>query len=250
MNSSGKVSGMIFAAGLGTRLAPFTHTNPKALVPVGGVPMLQRVVEKFVAAGITNIVVNVHHFAQRIIDFLQENHNFGANIMFSNESDRLLDTGGGILKASRFFHGFDNILVHNADILTDVNIGDMLSKHKDSGALATLLISRRPSSRYLFFDEENRLRGWKNMKTGQTKPEDLDINAFNPFAFGGVHVISTEMIPLLRKYSDSEVFSIIPFYVDNCRNCIINGYEPDYSYRWFDVGSMTKLREAEQNFIF
>ncbi|MDE6126575.1 MAG: NTP transferase domain-containing protein, partial [Muribaculaceae bacterium] len=133
------MKGMIFAAGVGSRLRPFTDEHPKALAPVGGIPMLRRVIEKMTEAGISRIVVNVHHFPQQIVSYLEENDNFGADISVSDESAELLDTGGGLLHARRFLDGDEPVLVHNADILTDFDISRMARAHSDSGALATLL---------------------------------------------------------------------------------------------------------------
>lgn len=248
-NEPKKIYGMIFAAGLGTRLVPFTHTKPKALVPVGGVPMLERVIKRFIEAGITDIVVNVHHFAEQITDFLKQNNNFGINIIISDESELLLDTGGGIVNASRFFNNADAVLIHNADILTDVELNDMVSHHFRKGADVTLLVSDRESSRVLYFDANSQMQGWKNIRTGATLPEGFDPDAtegLRPRAFGGVHVVSASALDALGRYTDKKVFSIIPFYSDSCRKMRIAGFEPESEYRWFDVGTPEKLAEAEK----
>ncbi len=248
MTLPGKNIGMIFAAGLGTRLAPFTSTAPKALVPVAGVPMLERVVRKFVAAGITDIVVNVHHFADKVIDFLKSHDNFGANITISDESDLLLDTGGAIVKAAPLFAGYDRVVVHNADILTDFPLYDMISGHIEAGADVSLLVADRKTTRYLYFDpSKHRLHGWCNLKTGQTLPAgfNVDSSPWLPRAFGGVHIINTSVLTALRSFSDNPVFSIIPFYVENSSSLFIRGYEPSAPYMWHDVGTLEKLAAAE-----
>lgn len=246
-----KIVGMIFAAGLGTRLAPFTLTAPKALVPVGGTPMLERVIKRFISAGITDIVVNVHHFADKVIDFLKVNNNFGANIMISDERSRLLDTGGGLLKALPLFGDADAVLVHNADILTDVNFTDMIETHFRQRADVSLLVSDRKSSRVLIFDSRNLLIGWENLKTGEILPEksreEILSGCFEQMAFGGVHIMSIKALELLPRYAKEEVFSIIPFYVNNCKKLKIYGYVPKYDYQWFDVGSPEKLNLAENS---
>ena len=151
---------MIFAAGLGTRLKPLTDHMPKALVPVAGKPMLEHVIEKLKASGFNEIVINVHHFGNQIIDFLKEKDNFGIQIWISDETEELLDTGGGIKKAAHFFD--EPFLVHNADILSNVNLKDLYEFHQASKNDATLLVSPRKTVRYLLFNEENRLCGWVN----------------------------------------------------------------------------------------
>ena len=160
---------MIFAAGLGTRLKPLTDHMPKALVPVAGKPMLEHVIEKLKATGFDEIVINVHHFAQQIIDFLKANNNFGIKIWISDETEELLDTGGGIKKTAHFFD--EPFLVHNADILSNVDLKALYDYHLTSGNDATLLVSSRKTVRYLLFDDANRLCGWINKETLQTKPE-------------------------------------------------------------------------------
>ena len=161
---------MIFAAGLGTRLKPLTDHTPKALVPVNGRPMLEHVILKLKAAGCTEAVVNVHHFGQQIIDFLHAIQNFGITIHISDERNEFLDTGGVIKKASSFFSGTAPFLVHNVDILSDVDLKALYDFHLQSGNDATLLVSPRETSRYLLFDTNIRLCGWLNKLTGQTKP--------------------------------------------------------------------------------
>lgn len=241
---------MIFAAGLGTRLMPLTKEKPKALVEVAGHTMLEHVIRHLIKAGINDIVINVHHFAPKIIDFLRDNNNFGANIKISDETQLLLDTGGALAKAYPLLKNYDNILIHNADILTDLNLTDMLAFHETTGSDATLLISNRQSSRYLYFDRNNmRLNGWANHKTGDTLPSDFSPNDYTGFAFGGIHIMRNSMLANLKKYNSEDVFSIIPFYIDSCRKTKITGYYPNCQYQWFDIGSPEKLRYAEHSFI-
>lgn len=241
---------LIFAAGLGTRLKPFTLQHPKALVPVCGKPMLRRVIEKLLDAGISEIVVNVHHFATQIIEYLDENNNFGANIHISDESARLLDTGGGILKARRWLDD-GPFIVHNADILTDFPISEMIAAHTGSGADATLLVKRRQTSRYLLFDCRNRMRGWENITTSEVRPSGLIVDNLDRFAFGGVHILNPSVFPILERYSSrtgEEVFSVTPFYVSSCGQLDIRGYAPSKPYSWHDVGNAESLAEAEATF--
>lgn len=242
------MKGMIFAAGIGSRLRPFTDHHPKALAQVGGEPMLRRVIEKFKAAGVLDIVVNVHHYPDQIKEFLRANDNFGANITISDESDTLLDTGGGLLKARPWLDGDEPILVHNADILTDFSISDMETAHKRSGAAATLLAFRRESSRQLYFDADGSLRGWQNLKTSELKPLGFCPEAdFERLAFGGVHIVEPRLFPLLEDYSASAgaVFSIIPFYLATLAKERYKAFAPKAGFAWHDIGTPEKLAAAE-----
>ena len=160
---------MIFAAGLGTRLKPLTDNKPKALVEVGGKTMLELVILKLKEAGFNEIVINIHHFGQQIIDYLKANNNFGLTIHISDERDYLLDTGGGIKKATPFLMGNEPFLVHNVDIFSNVDLRQLYENHLKSGATATLLVSQRKTARYLLFNKENKLCGWHNNETGEVK---------------------------------------------------------------------------------
>ncbi len=240
---------MIFAAGLGTRLKPFTLSNPKALVPVGGRPMLQRVIERMKEAGISYIVINVHHFAEKVIDFLKENDNFGIEIRVSDESDLLLDTGGGIAHAVPLLEAGEPILVHNADILTDFSIKEMAEAHELSGADATLLCAERQSSRMLYFDENDNLVGWQNLNTGETRPAGFTPDrSMRPLAFGGVHIISPNLLQDFAAESErnGRVFSIIPFYLNIINRHEIKAWTPSKGFNWYDVGKPETLAAAEK----
>lgn len=241
---------MIFAAGLGTRLRPLTNDRPKALVEVGGVPMIERVIKRLGDAGFDDITVNVHHFGQKIIDFLNDNGNFGLNIHVSDERDLLLDTGGGILKARPYLDGNEPFLVHNADILTDLDLKSFYEYHKNSGALASVLVKSRVTARYFLFDEQDHLHGWVNKKTGETKPAGFAYKQgqYRELAFGGVHVMSPEIFDVLEKYTTDKVFSITPFYTGECDKYQINGYEQEKPYKWFDVGKPETLAQANAEF--
>lgn len=234
---------MIFAAGLGTRLKPLTDTMPKALVPVAGKPMLEHVIGKLKAAGFDEIVINVHHFAHQIIDFLKAKDNFGIKIWISDESEELLDTGGGIKKAAPYFD--EPFLVHNADILSNVDLRAMYDYHLTSGNDATLLVSPRKTVRYLLFNEENRLQGWVNKDTLQTKPEGF---VYQPevqkeYAFGGIHVIS----PTLFNYMDEHwtgKFPIMDFYLQTCKEARLGSYAKE-DLQLIDIGKLDTLAKAE-----
>ena len=237
---------MIFAAGMGTRLRPITDHMPKALVPVAGVPMLQRVILRLKEAGFTQLVINIHHFGQQIIDFLQANQNFGVDIAISDERDELLDTGGGILKARPLLDDGEPFLVHNADILTDIDLAAFYRHHVESGADVTLLTHYRKTSRYLLMDEENRLRGWINKTTGEVLPQGVTYaeGQYREQAFGCVHVLSPSMFRYLQDSEFRGKFSIIPFYISVCQQACIKGY-PQPTDGWFDVGKAETLAQAE-----
>lgn len=243
------MKGMIFAAGLGTRLRPLTNDRPKALVEVGGKPMLRRVIERFKQAGITEIVVNVHHFADKIIEYLCDNNNFGVTIHVSDERDYLLDTGGAILKARQWLDGNEPFMVHNADILTDLDLTALERTHIDSGAAATLVVAHRKTSRYLLLDADLSLRGWTDVRTGEVLPDGVEPSCMEKMAFGGIHILSPDKIfNRLSNFSEDRKFSIIPFYVKNCREIKIRGYLSPTPYRWMDIGSPETLAKAEAIF--
>ena len=237
---------IVFAAGLGTRLKPFTLSHPKALVEVGGKPMLQHVIEKLREAGIRDIVINVHHFADQIIDFVSANNGFGCSITISDERDMLLETGGGIAKAAPLLEGADHFVAYNADILSDFDLRAMIEAHAASGTDVTLLTSARQSSRQLYFDGGNRLCGWQNLTTGECRPEGFTPgNEVNGESFNGIHVISHRVLPMLTEVAkETPKFSITPFYVDNCQQLDIRSYQPDEAYQWYDIGRPETLEAA------
>ena len=226
---------LIFAAGLGTRLKPWTERHPKALVPIGGEAMLGRVIRKLRDQGISDMVVNVHHFAEQIADYLTAEHNFGINIQLSDERQLLLDTGGGLLKARRFLDGTEPILLHNADILTDMPLGEMTLRGD-----ATLAVSNRGSSRSLVFDPSDRLCGWINHKTGESKGQSEG----KSLSFNGLHLVSPRIFPALAAYGQ-EVFSLTPFYVDNASRLELYSHDMT-GYQWFDVGKPESLDAARK----
>lgn len=235
---------MVFAAGLGTRLKPLTDTMPKALVPVSGRPLLEHVILRLQKAGFTRIVVNVHHFGDQIIDFLQTNNFFGLEIRISDERDELLETGGGLKKAQHLFDPDSPVLIHNVDILSDVALEPLLQA-ASAPQSAALAISRRESrsGRYLLFDEQHRLVGWTNEKTGEVKSpyDDALSRACLRAPFAGIHAFHPSLFPLMEAWPSR--FSIIDFYLDICRTCPINGQLADFNL--IDVGKLDSLAEAE-----
>ena len=222
---------MIFAAGLGTRLKPLTNTMPKALVRVGGQPLLWHVVMKLKAAGYERIVVNVHHFAQQIIDNLQANNNFGIDIRISDETGGLLETGGGIKNALPHFDPEAPILIHNVDILSNLDLNTLPVD------TPLLVVSSRPTKRYLQFDDSMRLVGWKNIETGEVKGREG-----HPLAFSGIHVFHPSLAPLLADWP--ERFPIMDFYLKSCASHVIKGVEVK-DLRLMDVGKLDTLHDAE-----
>ena len=206
---------MILAAGLGTRLKPWTLEHPKALVPVEGVPMLERVIKKLKGEGFDDITVNVHHFSDQIIDFLNEK-DFGIKVSISDESEELLDTGGGILHASKYF-GNEPVLVHNVDILSNTDLRSLMETHVSESNDITLLTSNRDSSRKLIFDKDGKLCGWHNLNSGEYKPAAYIPKAGDiEEAFSGIYVIGPRAVESMRCYSNergSEAFPIMDFFL-------------------------------------
>lgn len=238
---------MIFAAGLGSRLKPLTDTMPKALVPVAGRPMLEHVILKLKASGFIEIVINIHHFGEQIIDFLNANNHFGLTIHISDERDCLLDTGGGIKKARIFFENSDEpFLIHNVDILSDTNLKDLYNYHLQNGGMATLLASKRKTSRYLLFDGKKRLCGWINKDTEQVKPANFlyDKKLYQEYAFSGIHVLSPPIFQLMDSSCWEGKFSIMDFYLATCRIGIFNGFLKE-NLELIDIGKPETLVTAE-----
>lgn len=239
---------MIFAAGLGSRLKPLTDTMPKALVPVAGRPMLEHVILKLKAAGFTEIVINIHHFGEQIIDFLQANDDFGLIVHISDEREQLLDTGGGIKKARAFFDTSDEpFLVHNVDILSDVDLRKLYDYHLQNGCVATLLASGRKTARYLLFDAEKKLCGWANKDTGQMKPDGFcfDATLYKEYAFSGIHVLSPAIFRLMDTPRWEGKFSIMDFYLSTCQQTSFSGYLVEH-LQLIDIGKLETLAKAEE----
>lgn len=240
---------MIFAAGLGTRLRPLTNDRPKALVEVGGIAMLERVINRLKSYGVDELVINIHHFGEKIIDFVNENNNFDITIHISDERDLLLDTGGGILKARKWLDGEEPFIIHNADILTDFDLNEMMRQHINTQADATLLVADRNTSRYFCINELNLLKGWTNIATGEVRPTGYTTDATDRLrAFGGVHIVSPSIFNALSNYSTEPKFSITPFYIDKCNELKIMGYTPTEKYQWHDIGKIESIKIAEQSF--
>lgn len=241
---------MIFAAGLGTRLRPLTDTTPKALIEVGGRTMLERVILRLKFAGVTDIVVNVHHHAEIIRRYLAENNDFGVEIKISDESELLLDTGGGVAKVAPLLRGDEPIMLCNADILTDFPIDDICSAHLQRCSQATLLVNQRQSSRALLFDVQGRMRGWWRTDGSSVRPDDIDPAELLSAAFCGVHVISPELLDEIVDYAETngKVFSIMDFYISTCSRNIYVGWTPRNLFSWYDIGRPATLEAARRRY--
>lgn len=235
---------MIFAAGLGTRLRPLTDTLPKALVPVGGKPLLQHTIEKLTVAGFDEIIINIHHFGQQIIDFVKANNRFGIRIEFSDEREQLLDTGGGIKKAAWYFDDNRPFLVHNVDILSTVDLREVMNNHLNNEVPATLVCSERETNRYLLFNDQNHLRGWINKKTGEVKSPVAKFQpaGFTHLAFSGIQVLHPSLLHEMDSFPDR--FSIIDFYLSICKTHPIIAYLPDKG-NILDVGKPEAIQQAD-----
>ena len=266
---------MIFAAGLGTRLKPLTDTLPKALVPLAGKTLLQWQIERLKAAGITDIVVNVHHFPDMIINYLRENDNFGCRIAVSDERDMLLETGGGLRKAKELLTSSPNsliasspILICNVDILSNIDIPTLLQAYNPE-EMGVVVVSPRDTQRYLLFDETNRLCGWTNIATGEVRPASLvsslnilpptgeaDLQAkptyqlqrsdLSPLAFSGMQVLNPRIFNVMDKVvaEKGDKFSLIDLYLSIAEKEILRAFIPE-NYRMMDVGKIAQLSEAE-----
>lgn len=218
---------LIFAAGKGTRLKPFTDHHPKALALVNNVPLLERNIKYLQQFGINDFVINIHHFGSQIVDFLKENHNFGAKIQISDESEELLETGGGLVFAKEFLENEDDFLIMNADILTNLDIINFVKYHQLRKEMVTLAVSDRKSSRKLLFDETQLLKGWKNLQTGEQRLAEFD-NHFQELAFSGIHCVKGEFINLIKRQGK---FSIMEEYLDLMKSINIGGYQHDADRR-------------------
>ena len=231
---------MIFAAGLGTRLKPLTDTMPKALVPLAGKPLLQWQVEKLRKAGITDIIVNVHHFPDMIIDTIRANKGWGCNIVISDERDLLLDTGGGLKKAVTGY-GLqvtgEPILACNVDILSNIDLRALVRAYEATG-VSQLVVSERDTQRYLCFDEQDRLCGWTNVKTGELKGKDG-----RHLAFSGCQILGADVVEQLNEMSQ-EKFSLIDFYLQVMDKVPLQAFVPA-DYRMMDVGKIDQIEQAE-----
>lgn len=238
---------MIFAAGLGTRLKPITDSMPKALVPVEGKALLERVMRKLMDAGADSFVVNVHHFPDQIKDFLAAKDYFGAKVAVSDEQPDVLETGGGILNAKELIREAgdeEGFLVHNVDILSNLDVRSFVSQVRPE-ALATLLVSERQTQRYFLFNDEMRLVGWTNIATGEVRSPfpDLDVEKCHKYAFAGVHYISDKVFEVMEDLGYEGRFPIVDFYLKAAGTHPIYGVAPA-GLKLMDVGKISTLESC------
>lgn len=233
---------LIFAAGKGTRLKPFTDYHPKALTKVNGIPLLERNIKYLQSYGINDFVINIHHFGDQIVDFLKKNDSFGAQIQISDETAELLETGGGLLFAKKFLVNEEDFLIMNADILTDMNISDFVKYHQEKNDFATLAVSDRSSSRKLLFNNEMILRGWLNVQTGEQRLAEFN-KGFTGLAFSGIHCINSKIFNKIRRTGK---FSIMEEYLDLMLTEQIHGFL--HHSHLIDVGRPESVLEAEMYF--
>lgn len=228
-----KISAMIFAAGLGTRLYPLTADKPKALVEYKGIPLLEHAIRKLISAGIEHIVINVHHFANQIVRYL-ETHSFDATIEISDETAQLLDTAGGLKKASCFFEHSDHILLYNVDIISSINITDLIQNHMDQNHLATLAAKERITSRHLIVDRKTmKLCGWDNTKTGELIWVNSTLNPLY-LGFSGIHIVRKAFLNFIPE---NQKISFTPLYLELAKK------NPIYTFLhnqdvWKDMGKI------------
>ncbi|HET6557411.1 MAG TPA: nucleotidyltransferase family protein [Prolixibacteraceae bacterium] len=242
-NKTVDLKALIFAAGLGTRLMEHTSNKPKALVQLAGKPLLQHAIERLASHGITDITVNVYHFADQVISFL-ESHPFpGVQVLISDEREALLDTGGGLKKAASFLSGNESILLYNVDVISNLDLKMLEEAHLLSGALVTVVVRQRETSRYMMFDPSMQLAGWKNFSNGETKisrPDTFDKAL--PFAFSGIQIIRPELFTLITEQGK---FPIMDLYLRLAQTEKIQGYL-DHSTIWMDLGKPDQLIKAEE----
>ncbi|MDR2409833.1 MAG: nucleotidyltransferase family protein [Bacteroidales bacterium] len=233
---------IIFAAGLGTRLGHLTKYTPKALVNIGGKTLLERVILKLKQAGVTDIIINVHHFHEQIIDFVNEN-NFGINITFSIEENKLLGTGGGLKHAAWFFCDGNPFIIHNVDIISDIHLREMYDVHCRKDVIALLAVRNRTTQRYLLFDDENRLCGKENLSTNERiiTPDTSPQTTLHRMAFSGIHIVSPRIFEFMPQGED--VFPITDIYLKIASN--VHAYQHDYG-KWMDMGKIETVTDFQK----
>ena len=233
---------MILAAGLGTRLRPNTNYKPKALIEVNEIPLLEIVIRRLKYFGCTDIIINVHHFREQVIQFLEKNNNFDISISISDEGDQLLNTGGGIKKTAWFFDDGMPFIVCNTDILTDLDLKAMYEYHLASEAMVSLAVRKRDSSRYLLFNQEQTLHGWLNTKSKEMKLSRHGSDQLKLWAFSGIHVIDPA---IFKRMPEKSIFSIIDVYLQLAKDHVIAAYPHDED-EWLDVGTHERLAKAKE----
>ncbi len=233
---------MILAAGHGTRLQPLTNNKPKALVEIKGVPLLEIIIKRLIKFGFKDLIINLHHFADQIIDFLSINQNFGINIQISDESEQLLETGGGIMHAKWFLDDNHPFLVYNVDILSDIDLNEMVEFHQKNNSMVTLAVKERETTRQILFDDENNLCEWRNVQTRECKISREPIGNLKPLAFSGIHILSPKIFNLIEE---TGAFSIMDVYLRLAKNHSIKAFDHSHT-KWFDLGRYEHVLEFNE----
>ena len=235
---------MILAAGLGTRLKPLTNSTPKALIKIKDFTLLELQIKKLVSEGFDQIIINVHHFGEVVKDYLKQNNFFNCSIEISDESEKLLDTGGGLKKAYHFFRDDEPFLVYNVDILSNISLRKLINYHLASESIATLAIQNRDSSRKFLFDKNNILCGWMNQKSGENIISRGEQSELFPYSFSGIQVINPK---IFKYFPDKDIFSLVELYLSAARKAKISGYVHNDDL-WIDIGKLENLDRAEKIF--
>ncbi len=234
---------LLFAAGMGTRLKSYTQDKPKAMVPLAGKPLIQHAIEHLKSFGITDVTINVFHFAEQVIEFIDQHDSFGITIHISDEREQLLDTGGGLKKAGTFLKSDEPIVIYNVDVITNLDLNAVLKYHQEQKALATLVVRSRETSRYLMFDRNLQLAGWKNFSNGDTViSRAKEFQEAEPFAFSGIHLVQPEILDLITEEGK---FPIMDLYLRLAKEHLIKAYI-DQSDLWMDLGKPEQLQAAEE----
>jgi len=233
---------MILAAGLGTRLKPLTDSIPKALIKIKNHTLLELQINKLKVEGFNQIIINVHHFADHIKDYLKQNNFFDCSIEISDESEKLLDTGGGLKKAAHFFSDGKPFLIHNVDILSNINLKKLAEVHLSSSPIATLAVQDRMSSRKLLFDKDMTLGGWMNEKSDEQIISNGKESELSSYAFSGVQIVSPK---IFKYFPDKDVFSLVELYLSAAKSETIKGYVHNED-EWMDLGKIENLNKAEK----
>jgi NDP-sugar pyrophosphorylase family protein len=231
----------ILAAGLGTRLRPITNDIPKALVQINGVPLIEHAIKRLKNNGCNKIIINLYHYADKVIKFLASKNYLETDITISDESGFLLDTGGGLKKISWFFAPGESFIVHNVDIIADFEISELYKRHLSSGKIATLAVQKRESSRYFLFDEERSLCGWENIKTGEQKIARKPVGNLGQYAFSGIHSADSG---IFKYFPEENVFSLVDLFLKAASHEKITFFDHTGS-RFIDVGKKENLIKAE-----
>ncbi len=237
---------IILAAGLATRLKPLTDNTPKALVPFKGTPLVERIVRNLADAGINHIMVNVHHFADQVIDFLDKLDVGDVSLHISDETGELMDTGGAILQAREFFSGEDDFIVHNVDVFTNLDIGNLIRYHRDGNALATLAVKKRPTSRSLLFDGTGSLCGWIHNETGEKRSVRTPSGSLEDFGNSCVQVINAEFLDFFPK---TEPRSLTEMYLQLAERQKIGAFIHNGDY-WYDLGRYNNFMKADKKVFY